>query len=204
MRSARRRSGVVGVLRSRTLIGWDTNPARDVQRLVDVEDAAIAPPTLLGRCGGSMASFRAAAVEQDLGMPADFLEDDVLERLEFRGDDDEIERLQLNSPAWIIAGRRRNNTDPAASCTSPAVNEMGGPAWPPIQRSEPRRVGQSFRTPFRAISATPVSPEPSRRRVAGSGTDTPPPTPAIQSPVAVSWARVRKGPCETNPFSWLT
>ncbi len=47
-----------------------------------------------------MASFGAAAVEKELGVPADFVDalQDILERHELRGDDDEIESVQLNTP----------------------------------------------------------------------------------------------------------
>jgi hypothetical protein len=45
-----------------------------------------------------MASFCAPAVENDFGVPADFPVNDVLERVELPGDDDEIARVQLNHP----------------------------------------------------------------------------------------------------------
>lgn len=115
VRSARRRSDAVGIAGRRTLVTRDERPPRGPQRLADVERAAVAPPTLLGRCGCGMASFGAAPVEKDLGVPADFVDalHDVLERHELRGDDDEIERIQLNHPAWIIA--RRSSAQRASS-----------------------------------------------------------------------------------------
>ena len=46
-----------------------------------------------------MASFAAAAVEKDLGMPTDFVDalQDIRERHELRGDDDEIESVQSSA-----------------------------------------------------------------------------------------------------------
>ena len=99
VRSVRRRSDAV-IARRRALVGGDKRPPRGPQRLVDVERAAVAPSTLLGCRGCGIPSVGAASVQEDLSVPADFVEasQDILEHHELRGDDDEIESVQSNLP----------------------------------------------------------------------------------------------------------
>ena len=133
VRSVRRRSDAV-IARRRALVGGDQRPPRGPQRLGDVERAAIASPTLLGGCGCRIPSFGATAIEQDLSVPADFLEalQDILEHRELRGDDDEIESVQSSTQyrrSRAVMYRRRACRRSASSRTSMTALVANQPAW---------------------------------------------------------------------------
>jgi hypothetical protein len=81
----------------RALVGADQDPATAPDRLGDVERAPVTSSMLVvTRRGFGTSSFALAAIENDLGAPADLFQalQDVTERLELRCDDDQIETVR--------------------------------------------------------------------------------------------------------------